>query len=213
MPLPHLEGRVVYANPLPEGESTWVLSDLDDLEVEPPSDEVSRHLRDNHNRRSNLGKKLFDKYGDADTARVAVAENIYDFYIPVVGDSTLDNYARAKTLYLDYFSFILKSEQKALDTIGIGKPPPARRLMIEFIRCCGENGRSNLGIADVVGWTARTVLDFWHVIKAWASQYLHVIISFSSPFQLKHEEMRDYPADDELQIRRVRHLLPKIYIH
>lgn len=66
---------------------------------------------------------------------------------------------RTKYLYLQFFTFILSSEEKALTTLQQGGAPPNIETLKMFIRNAATEGRSGLELG-LTGWSYSTAKNF-----------------------------------------------------
>jgi hypothetical protein len=88
---------------------------------------------------------------------LAEAEKALDIYhLPVLSTSTRRIQNSLKLMWLEYFRWVLGSEEAAEKTLEPHAPLPKLETLKAFFHYLAVSERSNLGIAGVIGWSYKT---------------------------------------------------------
>lgn len=127
----------------------------------PPKKSNGRRVRD-------VEKELLDAHGSLETFLKNALPLANVRHLRPLAASTINKLIRVKRLYLQFSSFVMKSQEAAFATLKEGAPLPDMAHIKMFIRNVAMQGRSGLG-KGFTGWNYKTTISFCHDFLAMVS--------------------------------------------
>jgi hypothetical protein len=127
----------------------------------PPKKSNGRRMRD-------MEKELLDSHGSLEVFLENALPLANVKHLKPLAVSTINKLIRVKRLYLQFFSFVMKSQEAAIATLKEGAPLPDMAQIKMFIRNAAIQGRSGLG-KGFTGWNYNTTMNFCHDFLAMVS--------------------------------------------